>query len=187
MTIPSERIRKVRKKNKLSQAEFADLVGVERTYVSKIETGKANPSIQLIKAICKEFGVREEWLLHGETRLDKSDGLTDQEIEDFELNAKDISRRGLLNTLNVWSEIILYMKETLFEFSFAYDIIGKPDKVLLEAKEELEDLADGLKDSLNSFYRRLSSQKPHKWKTHEEIMAELKEAERKYGKPNTDK
>ena len=59
------RIKEVRKDAKLSQEDFAKRLGFEsRGAISNIEAGKeAKPGV--IKRICKEFGVREEWILEG--------------------------------------------------------------------------------------------------------------------------
>lgn len=40
-----------RKKNKLSQTEFGDLIGKDRQYVSKIENGKVSSSLSTISII----------------------------------------------------------------------------------------------------------------------------------------
>lgn len=46
-------IREIRQKQtKLSQEELADLIGLERTYISKIESGKKNITIETLALIC---------------------------------------------------------------------------------------------------------------------------------------
>ena len=39
-----ERIKKIRKDNKLNQQEFARIIDLSQTHISKIENGKDNPS-----------------------------------------------------------------------------------------------------------------------------------------------
>ena len=72
----SERIRLVRKQNKLSQVKFAKILGVDGTYISKIETGKANPSKTLIFFICISFGISRSWLNTGEGPMEAEWGST---------------------------------------------------------------------------------------------------------------
>lgn len=48
-----------------SQEVFADLVGYDRTYISGIERGNRNPSIDAIEAIAKALRVRVSALLDG--------------------------------------------------------------------------------------------------------------------------
>ena len=75
-----DRVRQIRKENKLSQDEFAIRLGVSRSVISNIELNRlANPEqkIPLIKLIAKEFNVNEKWLLFGEgekeTKTQKGD------------------------------------------------------------------------------------------------------------------
>ncbi len=49
--VVGERIRKARKKNKLSQTELAFLLGKDRQYMYKIEKGKVTPSIFTVASI----------------------------------------------------------------------------------------------------------------------------------------
>ncbi len=45
-----------RKEMNLQQAELADLVGVRRETIGKLENGKYNPSLKLAMDISKVFG-----------------------------------------------------------------------------------------------------------------------------------
>lgn len=60
-----ERFLKVRKDNRLSQADFGNKIGVTGAAISRIESGDREPSDVVIKAICREFGIRREWLEFG--------------------------------------------------------------------------------------------------------------------------
>jgi len=64
-----ERIRKIRKSSYLTQAQFAERLGVTRGHISKIETGPAVPSASLIEQICKEFWVSITWLRDGKGNI----------------------------------------------------------------------------------------------------------------------
>lgn len=57
-----ERIKFVRKNNHLSQIQFADLLGISQTHVSKIENGAENPSETLLLFISYKFAVNIQWL-----------------------------------------------------------------------------------------------------------------------------
>ncbi len=61
----TERIKIIRNKNKLSQAIFAEQLHVDRSYISKIETGKAKPPELLSVRICLDFNISYRWLLEG--------------------------------------------------------------------------------------------------------------------------
>lgn len=64
-----ERIKKLRKDYlKLSQTEFGHKLGVSRSVINNIERNvlvNTGHKLSLIKLICKEFSVNEEWLLNG--------------------------------------------------------------------------------------------------------------------------
>jgi len=55
-------IRKYRKKLEMKQAELAALAGVKATYICQLETGKAEPSLKLLRKFSEIFGVPEEIL-----------------------------------------------------------------------------------------------------------------------------
>lgn len=61
-----ERVRAIRKSNKLTVVAFGTRIGITNPSVSNIENGKTNPSDQTIRSICREFGVNELWLRYGE-------------------------------------------------------------------------------------------------------------------------
>ena len=49
-------LEKLRKKNKVSQQDFAQYLGVTRQTISSLENGRYNPSILLAMKIAKYFG-----------------------------------------------------------------------------------------------------------------------------------
>ncbi len=61
----NERIKIIRKELGLSGEKFGEKVGVSRAAISNIESGNRNLTDQMIRSICREFGVSEEWLRHG--------------------------------------------------------------------------------------------------------------------------
>lgn len=81
MTI-NDRIKQIRNQNNMTMEVFGKKIGVGKTAISHIESGKANPSEQTIILICREFGVSEVWLRtgEGETFTQKS---PEDEITEF--------------------------------------------------------------------------------------------------------
>lgn len=75
----NDRIKMVRKEVKLSQEAFGKRLGVTGVAVSRIESGERNPSTQLIRSICREFCVSEDWLRTGNGEMYLS--LIDNDIE----------------------------------------------------------------------------------------------------------
>ena len=66
----NKRIKQVRKEiAKMTLEQFGAKIGISAAACSYIESGKSNPSDQTIRSICREFGIREEWLRTGEGEI----------------------------------------------------------------------------------------------------------------------
>ena len=61
----NERIRKLRRTLDLTQAVFAEKIGMKQNSIALVEGGKRNISDYAIRVICREFNVNEEWLRTG--------------------------------------------------------------------------------------------------------------------------
>jgi transcriptional regulator with XRE-family HTH domain len=73
-----ERLRRLRKEElHLTLDRFGEKVGVGKSAISEIESGRNNLTGQMARAICREFNVNEKWLLTGEgdifVRMDLED------------------------------------------------------------------------------------------------------------------
>lgn len=56
MPILETKMYELRKERNMQQAELAELVGVRRETIGKLENGKYNPSLKLAMDIAKVFG-----------------------------------------------------------------------------------------------------------------------------------
>jgi len=54
-----------RRKRKISQEQLALTSDVDRTYVARLEHGKANPTIKILNKLCKTLKIRLDKLLEG--------------------------------------------------------------------------------------------------------------------------
>ena len=74
-----ERIRELRKELGLTLEKFGEKIGVTKSTISNIESGNRNATEHMVKSICREFNVSEEWLRTGQgemfIKLDKEDEL----------------------------------------------------------------------------------------------------------------
>lgn len=61
----NERLKELRKKLGLTQQEFAERLGIKRNAVTNYEVGRNEPADMVVSLICREFGVKEEWLRTG--------------------------------------------------------------------------------------------------------------------------
>ena len=51
----------------MTQADFADRIGVSQGYLSALENGEKEPGAAVLLSIRKEFGKSIDWLLTGDT------------------------------------------------------------------------------------------------------------------------
>lgn len=61
----NERVKELRKALGLTMEKFGDRLGVHKTAIQKIENGTNNLTDQMLKLICREFSVNEDWLRTG--------------------------------------------------------------------------------------------------------------------------
>lgn len=63
--IQGKRVKEVRKSLGLTLDKFGERIGVGKSAISNIERGTRGFTDQMLKAICREFNVNEEWLRDG--------------------------------------------------------------------------------------------------------------------------
>ena len=61
----NERLKLLRKELHITLDQFGERVGVTKSAISNIENGNRSLTEQMIKSICREFNVDEEWLRNG--------------------------------------------------------------------------------------------------------------------------
>lgn len=61
----NSRIRELRKTLGLTLEKFGEPLGVTKTAISRLENGVNGITDQMVKSICREYNVNEEWLVNG--------------------------------------------------------------------------------------------------------------------------
>ena len=59
------RLKELRQNNNLTQKDFAEKIGISRTYYSNIENGSMPLTPQILDMICFKFKINKDWLLYG--------------------------------------------------------------------------------------------------------------------------
>ena len=117
------RIKYVRKEiAKMTLVQFGEKIGVSAASVSAIELGKNGPSDQTIRSICREFGIREEWLRTGEGDIQIARA-RDEVIADFLgdviADEPENFRKRLVAAMAAWTEKdwenLAHLAETITE------------------------------------------------------------------------
>lgn len=94
MKTVGEKIKSIRKINKLNQFEFSQIIGVSQGTLSELEKDKYKPSLETITALRLNFNVNLEWLLI-EEYVSSNSGLFCVQLDDLE--SKLISEFRKLN------------------------------------------------------------------------------------------
>ena len=112
----AERIGKIIEENNLSASSFAKTIGVQRSSISHILSGRNNPSLDLLLKIHNAFNyISLEWLILGDNSMEKTLEET-QNIDKSELmiDEKELSD----NKQSLLREIVYYYTDGSFERFF---------------------------------------------------------------------
>lgn len=103
MTI-GERIAVLIDEKGVKKIDFAAALNIHQSYVSKLISGESSPSERLKEDICRKFGVRREWLEHGEGEMfvRRSAAIIEQLSKEYQLDDK--ARRLVENFLSLTPE-----------------------------------------------------------------------------------
>lgn len=117
----NERIKELRKQLGLTLEEFSKRVGVTRGAIGHLEKGERTLTNQMFLAICREFGVNEEWLRTGEGEMfllpmDEEAVYVSELLEDTDNPLYDLIK-AIMKTYNASGE-----KEKLVLKSFAKEL-----------------------------------------------------------------
>ena len=86
----NKRIELILKTKNISASKFADEIGVQRSSISHILSGRNNPSLDFIQKILKRFpDINSSWILTGSGTMYNSPNLFSSEIEYKEENIMD--------------------------------------------------------------------------------------------------
>ena len=77
------RLKELREYLNLSQAELSTRIRLNQSYYSQIERGQAKLNDRIIKLICDEFNVCEDWLRGDETDMFRSSQQKEKESVGF--------------------------------------------------------------------------------------------------------
>ena len=149
----NERIKQIRRELGLTQAEFAERIGLKQNSIALIESGKRNISDQAVLSICREYVVNEEWLRTGDGDKfipDSNDELealakkydlsnADQVLIEKYVNLKPGSREAIIN----------FITDVVAGLDGAADLNSKGDVYadIPDTPEELERKFPPLEDS----------------------------------------
>lgn len=128
MTV-SERLKKIRINENLSQTDFAEKLNVSRSTLMLVEQGKREINAKILESLKKIFNVSADWMLFGE-ETEKTDDLKSL-IDDF--NKADFIDTILYTYVNSWCKPFVLYTAKYGQFEFANTLnakISEADKYL---------------------------------------------------------
>lgn len=78
----ADRIKLVRETNRLTQADFAQCLEVNPSYISRLEKGNATPSKRLLNMMSLVFHVNPEWIISGTGSMENTADLIRDHVAD---------------------------------------------------------------------------------------------------------
>ena len=91
MATIGERIRIIRKENKLTQVELGQLIGISGAGVGKIETDVSQPTEAAVRLICSTYNVNYIWLTEGRGAMYMPLG-TDELVDKYMPNESEFAK-----------------------------------------------------------------------------------------------
>ena len=85
-----EKIRQLRKDNKITQTELGKILNVEKSTISMYENNNTQPPSQTLALIAKYFNVSTDYLLGNETPPKFKPQLTDKDKKDIAKQVEDM-------------------------------------------------------------------------------------------------
>jgi len=129
-------------KKKITPAKFAKIIGVQRSAVSHILSGRNNPSLDFILKIIKQFpDLNIEWLITGKGNMNKTEPVDIMTVSEKKQN--DLPEKNVVN----YSEKRLFTDESNITESVVEKTVEKKEEtnkkkeVILNELEEINTYA----------------------------------------------
>ena len=111
------RIKKIRQSFKLTQEEFGSRLGVSRDVINNLERGRVSLKDHIIKLICVEFNVNEEWLRTGEGEMFKAVSKEDEYFKaatELSIHGDDMAMQAVIEYWKLDEDSKKLLKDFMF-------------------------------------------------------------------------
>ena len=146
-----ERIMLILKTQDLSSSQFADEIGVQRSSISHILSGRNNPSLEFVTKILKRFpDLQSDWLIFGKGPMYKDSSISfDNKLESSSFNKEpdlfDLPIEDNIPEIKIQAEI----EETFIENKIEENISANTE--LKKEQTEKENIYDMYKEVETAF------------------------------------
>lgn len=121
------RIKEIRQYFDLSQLAMSESLGISRAHISRIETGAAVPSEQLMKLICATWAIDENWLKTGQGQMRSGELSKKEEEEIVELVNESLYDEYIYKSKSV-GDYLHYIQSEFIKIDAKQQIDFKVDK-----------------------------------------------------------
>lgn len=96
------RLKQIRKEQHLTQAEFGKRIGLKGNYIYILESATQPITDNVVTNVCREFGIREEWLRTGNGEMYRTNSQSAAAIEwaAAQLSGEDSFQKRFLEALS---------------------------------------------------------------------------------------
>lgn len=140
-----DRIKAVREHYHLTMEAFGARIGIKKSSVSLLESGKNDPSERTIKSICREFNVNETWLRTGDGDMFDQDqpSILSRLADEYKLTAREQSALSAFLELSDSDRaaIMRYVDKLVEKFSPA-SVSDTTAEAVAAARDYLDMVAD---------------------------------------------
>ena len=145
MTTINERIRQIRQNKQLTQKQFAQMLGISREHLCRIESGKEKPSEQMLLLISIIFGnIDTTWLLNG-----VGENMLCNDDEELSLKQMNSAIKSITNTIKTAIYNQSTMVNSLIIFSKLLTAISRSNEEIVLFNSIIESLEKIVKKSAN--------------------------------------
>lgn len=114
MSTIGQRLKTLRKEERLTQVDFAKRLLISQSYLSSIENDNETPTSKLLKLASLEFGVNEKWLLDGSGQMYENDKSASTETANSALlkivtlltTKSNVDYEVYVDNINIYTQIL---------------------------------------------------------------------------------
>lgn len=166
----NDRIKEVRNFRGLKQDEFAKRLGVTKSAISGYETGRRAPTDSIVRSICREFQINEEWLRFGVGEMEAPGplGILSELAQAYDMNKFEIAfldrylklsqedRQGFCHyVFSVFGDVVAKLSQTdLNALDPSASAAGGGDEVFALLQKSPVDMTDAEIDAVSDKIRQ---------------------------------
>ena len=137
-----DRILKILNTENMSSAKFADLIGVQRSNISHILSGRNNPGLDFLQKVLTRFpSINSEWLLIGKGEMFKQNPQKEIDFNELNFRGQNTEQKKTVEEIQPPKEVhiqtIIQKAKSIKQVMVFYD--DNTFEILIPEKKEKSD------------------------------------------------